>query len=139
MKRVKISEEELEMMNYNDIAYVILEQNGKKIKIIDLFNEVSRILGLEEEEYQSHIGDFFELLSTDKRFIMLDEGYFDLRVKHDKGMIIDSDEDDEEVIIEEEEDNEENEYDDEDNSEDDVDDDDLSDLVIIDDVDEENM
>jgi len=141
MKKIEISDEELEMMNYNDIAYVILENKGKKMKITDLFSEVGKILNLDDMLYQTHIGDFFELMSTDKRFIMLEDGYWDLRIKHHKGMeSFEEDEDDEEEIIIEEEDlNEDDVYDEESvkSDDDDVDEDDLSDLVIVDDIDDE--
>lgn len=140
MKKIEINEEELEMMNYNDIAYVILENVNKKMKINDLFTEVSKILKLNEEQYQAYIGDFFELLSTDKRFIMLDDGYWDLKIKHNKGMEnFDEDEDDEEIIpIEEETSDDGYDEDEEISEDDDIEDDDLSDLVIVDDIDEEN-
>lgn len=140
MKKIELTDEELEMMNYNDIAHVILKENGKKMKIIDLFQEIGKVMGLQEEEYQSHITDFFELLSTDKRFIMLDDGYWDLRIKHNKGMQLENDDEDEEEILLEDENNiDEEEYEDEEKeSDDDVEDDDLADLVIIDDTDEEN-
>ena len=103
MKKIKISDEDLEMMNYNDIAHVILEQVGKKMKISDLFKEVCNLLKLDENEFQAHIADFFELLSTDKRFIMLEDGFWDLKIKHNKGMIIEEDEDDEEIIVDDDE------------------------------------
>ena len=139
MKKIELTQEEAEMMNYNDIAYLILEKNGKKMKIIDLFNEVGKVLNIEPDEYQAYITDFFELLSTDKRFIMLDQGYWDLSIKHNKGMQLEEeDEEEEEEIIIEDEDNQEDDYEDEDTRDDDVEEDDLSDLVIIDDTDEEN-
>lgn len=142
MKKIEISDEELEMMNYDDIAYIILENNGKKMKIAELFSEVGKILGLDEEAYQSHIGDFFELLSTDKRFIMLEDGYWDLKIKHNKGMeSFEEEDDDEEVILEEETPTEEEDLFSEDSvksEDDDVDEDDLSDLVIVDDIEDES-
>lgn len=140
MKKIEINEEELEMMNYNDIAYLVLDANGKKMKIIDLFHEVGKLLKLEDNSYEEHIADFFELLSTDKRFIMLEEGYWDLSVKHSKGMVnLDDEEDDEEIILEEDE-SQDGWQDDEETNEtdDDVEEDDLSDLVIIDDSEEES-
>lgn len=142
MKKVEISEEELEQMNYDDIAYVILEQNGKKMKINDLFSEVGKLLNMDSDLYQSHIADFFELLSTDKRFIMLEDGYWDLKIKHNKGMesFLDEEDDEEDIVIEDEEDdtNSEDDYsDDAKEDDDDVDEDDLADLVIVDDIDEE--
>ena len=138
MKGLNLSEEELASMNYNDVAYVILEKNSK-MKFIDLFNALVKVMNLEESDSEKHLTDFFELLSTDKRFTMLDGGLWDLKVRHDKGMIALDDEDEEEEETLEEEDEEETDEDsfDESNDDDDVEEDDLKDLVIIDDSEEE--
>ena len=138
MKGINLSEEELAAMNYNDVAYVVLEKSSKT-KFIDLFNKVTKVMGLDPEEAEEHITDFFELLSTDKRFIMLENGYWDLKVKHDKGMIIseDDDEEEEELPIEEEVVEDEDFNDDDIDKDDDIEEDDLKDLVIIDENDEE--
>lgn len=140
MKRIDISDEELETMNYNDIAYEILKVNDKPMKIADLFKEVCNLLKLSDDDYQSHIGDFFELLSTDKRFIMLDKGYWDLKIKYSKGMEADEDDEDDEDIILDEDDEDTYEKDDngDDTLDDDTSDDDLKDLIIIDDNEEES-
>ena len=140
MKKISITQEEAEMMNYNDIAHIILEENGKKMKLNVLFQEVGKILNLDADKYASHIADFFELLSTDKRFIMLEDGYWDLKIKHNKGMeTFDDDEEEDDIILEDDNiESDEDIYDEEGNKEDDdVNDDDLSDLVIVDDLDEE--
>ena len=50
MKLKSISEEEVETMSYDDIAYVILKEKGKKMKLLDLFNEVIDQLKLNKEE-----------------------------------------------------------------------------------------
>lgn len=138
MKGINLSEEELASMNYNDVAYVVLEKNSKT-KFIDLFNNVTKVMGLDPAEAEEHITDFFELLSTDKRFIMLENGYWDLKVKHDKGMVIseDDDEEEEELPIEEENIEDEDYSDDDIDKDDDIEEDDLKDLVIIDENDEE--
>ncbi len=142
MKKLKeYSKEELETLNYDDIAYLILEAKKKKMKISDLFNKVCELLELDEGTYADYITDFFELLTTDKRFIQLDDGYWDLKTKHSEKVVIeDDDEEFEEIVEEVEEDKEEekDDYYDEDNDEDDNGDDDLKDLVVIDDEDEEN-
>lgn len=139
MKLKDISKEELELMSYDDLAHLILQDANKKMKINDLFKKVCTILGLSDKEFENHIADFFEILTTDKRFIMLSDGYWDLKEKHSEKVIID--EDDDEVFIEEteEETEEENDnyYDEEEN--DDADED-LKDLVVIDeDEDGENL
>ncbi len=138
MGKLNISEEELEQLNYNDVANLILTNKGKKMKLVDLYKGVIKTLNLEDDDME-HITDFFELLSTDKRFIMLDGGYWDLKIKHDKGMVITDDEEDEEeeeLPIEEEQ-AEEEDFDDEIDKDDDIEEDDLKDLVIIDENEEE--
>ena len=123
---VKLTDEEKETLSYDDVAYLILNDEKKVIKV----------MGLPESEYEEGIGDFFELITTDKRFIILDKGYCDLKINHSTKVIIDDDDDEEYEMMNEEdmdteEESEEENYDDE--SMDDLDsDDDLDDLVIID-------
>ena len=74
---VKLTDEEKETLSYDDVAYLILNDEKKKIKIQDLFKKVIKVMGLPESEYEEGIGDFFELITTDKRFIILDKGYCD--------------------------------------------------------------
>ena len=142
MKKLKeYTKEELESLNYDDIAYLILEEKKKKMKISDLFNKVCEVLELDEGAYADYIADFFELLTTDKRFIQLNDGYWDLRTKHSEKIVIEDDDEEYEEIIEDNDEEVEEETDDdyydEDNDDDDSDDD-LKDLVVIDDEDEEN-
>ncbi len=141
MKKLKeYTKEELETLNYDDIAYLILEEKKKKMKISDLFNKVCEVLELDEGAYADYIADFFELLTTDKRFIQLNDGYWDLRSKHSEKIVIEDEDEEYEEIIEdndEEVEEDEDDYYDEDNDDDDNDDD-LKDLVVIDDEDEEN-
>jgi len=130
-------------MGYDDIAVLILEETGKKMKIYDLFKKVCEVLHLSESEFENKIADFFEILSTDKKFTMLENGYWDLRAKHNVEIVIDEDEDEslsevaediDEEDIEVEEDEEDIFYEADDT--DDEADDDLQDLVVID-VDED--
>ena len=135
MKSITLTEEELASVSYDDVAYLILEKNQSKMKIQDLFKEVIKVMNLGESAFEEHLADFFELLSTDKRFIMVDKGFWDLKINHSTKLIIDDEEDDEEKIdeeltIEEEQD----EIRDEDETEDD-----LKDLVIIDDSEENEI
>ena len=145
MKLNDIPKEELETMNYDDIAYIILNEENQKMKINELFTKVCEALELPENAYEDKIADFFELLTTDKRFIMLEDGYWDLREHHNPKVVVDDEEDDEELMNDvddeqvEELDNEENEEDifyDTD-TDDDLPDDELEDLVVIDVDDEE--
>ena len=143
MKTIKLTEEELLSMSYDDVAYKILENNKKKMKIQDLFKEVIKIMNLSETAFEEHLVDFFELLSTDKRFIMVDKGYWDLKINHKTKLIIE--EEDEEDIIDtneetetQEEDEEEINYDEE-VLDDDETEDDLKELVIMDENEENEI
>lgn len=146
MKSIKLSAEELESMSHGDIAYKILKENGKKMTIQDLFKEEIKIMGLPESTFESKIADFFGLLSTDKRFIMLEKGFWDLKENHVTKVIIDDDEEDEdELVVEEEseddlmEDETEEEINYDETVDDDDDEDDLKDLVIMDENEENDM
>lgn len=140
-----IPKEELESMSYDEIAYLVLEKNGKKMKLLDLFKKVCQILELPESTVEERITDFFELLSINKKFILLPNGYWDLSTNHVQDIVVEDEEDADSLELEDNEDDiveEETEEDDDifyDNDLDDSDDDedDLKDLVIIDD--EENI
>ena len=145
MKLTDIPDYELETMNYDDIAYIILNEEKEKMKINELFKKVCDALKLPESVFEEKIADFFELLTTDKRFIMLEDGYWDLREHHNPKVVVD-DEDEEETILDENDDELEDELEEEEENEDDIfydtdvdddlPDDDLEDLVVID-MDEE--
>ena len=145
MKLNDIPEYELETMNYDDIAYIILNEEKTKMKINELFKKVCDALKLPESTFEEKIADFFELLTTDKRFIMLEDGYWDLKEFHNPKVVVDDEEDDlitnEEIeeqdddLVEEQEDEDDIFYDTD--TDDDLPDDDLEDLVVIDVDDEE--
>lgn len=139
MKLKDISQEELENMSYDDIAFILLTEKKSQMKIIDLFNEIGKLVHLSASEIEEKIGDFFEMLTLDKRFIMLDDGSWDLKSRHVQNIVIEEDEDDVSVedveeIDEEEADEEEIFYDEDDDTEDD-----LKDLVVIDEEEEDSM
>ena len=141
MKFKTISKEELETLQFDDIAYIILKEKGKKMKITDIFKIICDSLNLGEAAFENQIGDFFALLTTEKRFIQLEKGYWDLRENHTAEISIKEIEeeledeiiDEEETEMEEPEEDEGNYYDDIDDMNDDKEDDDYKDLVIVDD------
>ena len=146
MKLSEIPKEELELMGYDDIAAVILQESGKKMKLQDIFKKVCKALDLPDSVVEDQLMDFFELMLINKKFIMLKNGYWDLQTRHKLDIVIEDEEaDEEELEIEDEEieDIEEPEEDDifydKDDETEDVDDDDLADLVVIDSEDEANM
>ena len=146
MKSLNITEEELISMSYDDVAYKILENNKKQMKIQDLFKEVIRVMKLNDSVFEEHLADFFELLSTDKRFIMIDKGLWDLKINHKTKLIIDDDDDDEIVDTQEDEETNDSEVEedeeinyDEEVIDDDETEDDLKELVIMDENDESEI
>ena len=141
MKFKTISLEELETLSFDDIAYIILKEKGKKMKINDIFKIICDTLNLGDAAFENQIGDFFALLATEKRFIQLEKGYWDLRENHTSEINIKEIEDEtsmeDEKEIQEEEDC--NYYDEIDDMDDDKEDDDLKDLVIVDENYDEDM
>lgn len=141
MKIKDLTKAELEAMSYDDIALMILTESGRQMKINELFKEVCNLLGLSENEFVDKLPAFFDVLSTDHRFLMLENGLWDLKTKHSTKVIIDTDEDEEyeevEDVTEEESEEEKDIYSD-DEADDIDDDDDLKDLVIIDEDEEAN-
>ena len=137
-----MKKEELELMSNKDIAYMIMEESKRKLNTADLFKKIIKLLDLPESTFEKKIADFYTALSTDKRFILLDNGKWDLRSNHTSDKVIKvSDEDEEEN--DEETDEEEKELEDDEIEEDNFDDTDdtdydddtneeLKDLVVID-------
>lgn len=117
----KISLEELELMNYTDIAYEILKKGKKSINTPTIFKKICELLHYSEQDYEDKIGDFYTSLTIDKRFVLLDNGNWDIRDRHSVELELDDDEDDlvdtetddkEEETIEEEEEDESDSTDD---------------------------
>ena len=129
-----MKKDELELMSNKDIAYLILEESKRKLNTADLFKKIIKLLELPESTFEKKIADFYTALSTDKRFILLDNGKWDLRSNHTSDKVIKvSDEGNEEEEELDEEEIEEDSFDDTDES--DYDDDtneELKDLVVID-------
>ena len=146
MKLKDMKKEELESLSYTDLTEIIIKENKKPINTLKIFNKICELLELDSEQQSDKIGDFYTSLTTDKRFILLDNAEWDLKDKHKVEIVLDE-EDDEEIFDEEEieEDEENSEENDESieitDDEIDLDDsDDLDDLSIVDDEDlEEDM
>ena len=132
-----MSKEDLELLSNKDITNLLLEEKGKQTTP-DLFKKIIKLLELPESTFDKKIGDYYTSLTTDKRFILLEDGTWDLRSRHSSDKIIKIDDEEEEEDLEEfEEDEQEEEtedFDSIDNDEDDIDDgdDDLKDLVVLD-------
>lgn len=146
MKLKDLTRAELEAMSYDDIAELVLKEENRQMKINELFKKVCDLLELSEDEFMDKLPAFFDVLSTDQRFLMVENGLWDLKSKHSVKVVVDNEEEEEDIEedldledLEEEQPEEEDIFTD-DNDDDDLtdDDDDLKDLVIIDE-DEEQM
>ncbi len=134
---LKLKKEELEIMSNKEIATLILKDSKKPLKTADLYKKIIKLLELPESTFEKKIGDFYTQLATDKNFILLDDGKWDLRTNHksDKTIVLEEESEDEEEESEEEVDEiEEDNYtdDEEEDYVDDSTDEDLKDLVIMD-------
>ncbi len=136
----KMPKDELELLSNKDITFYLLEQSKKSINTKDLFTEIIKLLELPKKTFDEKIGDYYTSLATDKRFILLSDGTWDLRSRHTSDKIVkvvDSEEDDEEDdedLKDKDDDPNEIEEDNYDDTDDDYTstDEDLKDLVVID-------
>ena len=139
MSLKKMTKDDLELLSNKDITNLILEESKKSINTADLFKKIIKLLELPESTFENKIADYYTALATDKRFILLEDGTWDLKSNHKVKVII---EDIEEEIEEEHEDDEDLEIlddreedsidlvDDESYIDDDADDD-LAELTIV--------
>lgn len=143
MSLKKMTKEDLELLSNKDITNLILEESKKSINTADLFKRIIELLELPSSTFENKIGDYYTALATDKRFILLEDGTWDLRSRHTSDKVVKIAEEDEEDEEDEEEQNEEQEEQDEDLLEDSYDDtededydedtnEELKDLVVID-------
>lgn len=96
----KLVKEELELMSYNDIAHILLKEESGQTTL-DLFKKIVEMLELPEKVLESKIGEFYTALTNDKRFLLLADGKWDLKVNHkSQNIALEDDLDDYEEIIE---------------------------------------
>lgn len=142
----KMKKEDLELLSNKDITKLILEESKKPLNTADLFKKIIKLLELPDSVFETKIGDYYTALSTDKRFILLEDGYWDLRNRHTSDKVIKStstDEEDDDELEDTEDDNivDDNVEDDYSDNDDDnynnESDDDLKDLVVLDEEDME--
>lgn len=140
-----LTKEDIDTLSYEELAYLIIQDKHSKMKIIDIFKKICELKNMNEKEFEDKIADFYDLISTNKEFLVLEKGYCDLRKNHTPNVIIE-DEDDvdteeiEENIEDDAEETEEDIYYDNSSEEDDVDtDDELSDFIVVDEDDETSI
>lgn len=140
-----LTKEEIELLSYTDLTYMLLKEKGKPMTTADIFKEICNILEYSDNYYTEAIGDYYTSLTIDKRFIWLDSKEWDLRDNHSVNLLLDDDDLYEEEEIEELEDEEEIEemeenFEEEIDEVDDLEDnDELDDLNIVDDEELDNV
>ena len=138
MKLSKMTKEELELLSNKDITNLLLEESKKPLNTAELFKTIISLLELPAKTFENKIGDYYTSLTTDKRFILLEDGTWDLKSRHTSDKVVkimDEDDEIEEDLVKEEEPEEEIEEDNYDDTDEDYDDnaeDDLKDLVVLD-------
>lgn len=148
MNLKEMKKEELELLSFTDLTEMILKSSKKSMNTPSIFKKICKLLELTDEEYQNKIGDYYTSLTTDKRFIHLENAEWDLKDRHKVEIIDFEDEDEEdEDTLDASENDEEEEITEEEKIEESIDDealddesldtdDDLEDLTIIDDDEE---
>ena len=141
MSLSKMKKEDLELLSNKDITNLILEENKKPLNTAELFKKIIKLLELPDSVFETKIGDYYTALSTDKRFILLEDGTWDLRSRHTSDKVVkvtdEEDEEDEETDadseqLDQEDDLGEDDYDDTDEEYDEDTNEELKDLVVID-------
>ncbi len=136
MKLKEMSKTELEALSFTDLTDILFAEEKKPMNTAQLFQKICKLLEYGEDFYASNIGDYYTSLTTDKRFILLENGEWDLKDHHAVKVELEDDvedsEDYEEEVEEEAEEEEEDIdsiVDDEENLDDEEDG--LEDLAII--------
>ena len=136
MKLKKMTKEELEQYSYEELTKIILEEEKKPLNTPTIFKKICDLLDLSEEQYADKIGDYYTSLTTDKNFVLLEDGTWDLRDHHPADIILEDDledeEDEEEITPTEDDEIVEDNL--EDDSLDDIDDDDIEEAIEDDDL-----
>ena len=106
MKFDKLTKEDAELLSYKDLTSVILENKGKK-NTLELLTLIVEKLGLSSSHLDEKIADYYTMLNNDKKFVLLDDGNWDLSEKYTSDLkkknIDEEEEFDEEELKEDEE------------------------------------
>jgi len=75
----KLTKEQIEKMSMIELAKVVLTDEKKEMKFIDLFNQVADLKNLTETQRENVLADFYTDLNVDGRFITLGSNVWALR------------------------------------------------------------
>lgn len=93
MKLSKMKKEDLELYSYIELTKMIFAEEKKPMNTPTIFKRICELLEMSDEEYADKIGDFYTSMTTDKSFVLLADGNWDLRDHHPVDMILGDDED----------------------------------------------
>ena len=65
-----------------DIAFDLIVNTGKEVSFKEIWEEVIRVQGYDEETAKRLMGQFYTNLSLDGRFVTLGDNKWDLRSRH---------------------------------------------------------
>jgi len=65
-----------------DVAYELMSKSKKTATFTDLYDQIAKILVMNDDEKKSHIGEFYTELTLDGRFVALTDNSWDLRARH---------------------------------------------------------
>ena len=148
MKLSAMSKADLEQLSYIELTKKILEES-EPLNTLEIFNKIYELLGLNKDTLTDKIGDYYTSLATDKSFILLSDGKWDLQKNHPAAISLEDEEiEDEEELESIEEMNDEMEemapddiddMDDVADLDDDIEDDDELTIIPEDELDDESM
>jgi DNA-directed RNA polymerase subunit delta len=65
-----------------DVAYELMSKSKKETTFGELYDQIAKILTMNDDEKKSHLGEFYTELTLDGRFVALTDNGWDLRARH---------------------------------------------------------
>ncbi|MDD2180811.1 MAG: DNA-directed RNA polymerase subunit delta [Bacilli bacterium] len=106
MKLKDMTYEEIELLSYTDLTYILLKENKTSMSTSTIFKKICELLNYDDDYYVEAIGDYYTSLTIDKRFVLLENKEWDIRDHHSIVVTLDDDEEDDDEIIDETDDEE---------------------------------
>ena len=101
MKLKNMSKEEIQLLSYTDLTYLILKEEGS-MNTPTLFKRIAELLDYSDSDYTNKIGDYYTSLALDKRFVLLENNEWDIIDRHSVKLVVEDDLDEEDEEPEEE-------------------------------------
>lgn len=65
-----------------NIAYELMNKKRKPVTFLKLWEDVSTMMGFNEQQEEDNIAQFYNDISLDERFVCIGENRWDLRSRH---------------------------------------------------------